>query len=48
MIHYLLFRVFKELLYAGARMMGLFHHGILVTTIIIAVIGGFAYKLFYR
>lgn len=48
MMHYLLFRIFKELLYGLARTFGLFHHGMIMTAIVIAVIGAFAYKLFYR
>ena len=48
MMHYLLFRIFKELLYGLARMFGLFHHGMIMTAIVFAVIGAFAYKLFYR
>ena len=48
MIHYILFRIFKELLYSGARMIGLFHHGVIMKVVVIAIIGAFAYKLFYR
>lgn len=48
MLHYMMFRFFKELLYKLAGILGLFHHGLIVQALLCAIIGGVAYKIFYR
>lgn len=47
MFKYMMFKITKELMYNGARHLGLMH-GAIMSAIVVAIIGGVAYKLFYH